>query len=213
MQTKTFAAVAAFAACVALAGASMAAPAAAPAAAAADQTPLPLNGPAVPGVCFLSEQEVFIGSTVGKNMFNRLQQLDQAWRADAQAQQTQIQTDAKALEAAHATLPADQYDQRAASLNLRARELERLADQRQREMQATKQLGLQTVGRYVQPILRQVVAERNCSMLLSDGGVEAIAPSMDISPAVIQRLDAAIQQFPLDRVHLDESPAAAGPQQ
>lgn len=215
MQIKTFAAAAAFAASAALASVTVAAPASAQTAgqpAAAQPAPLPLTGPAVPGLCFLSDREVYAGSTVGKYVLNRLQQLAQQAQAEIDTQRTALQTDAKAFDAARSTLPPDQADQRAAQLNLRQRELERLADQRQHELQATQQQGVQTIGRYVAPILHQVVAEHNCSVVLSDSAVDDIAPSMDLSPAVIEHLNTTIQQFPLDRVHLDAA-AGAGPQE
>lgn len=216
MQTKTLAAAVAFAACAALAGASLAAPASAQTSgqgAAAQPAPLTLNGPAIPGLCYMSDREVIGGSTVGRYYFSRLQQLGQQAQAEYDSQQTQLTTDAKAFEAARATLPADQADQRIAALNVRQRELDRLGALRQKELQATQAQGLQTIGHYIDPIVRQVVVERNCSVLLGDGGVDAVSASMDISPTVVQRLNATVQQFPLDRVHLDESAAAAGPQQ
>jgi outer membrane protein len=212
MQIKTIAVAAAFAASAALASAAAAAPTSSGQPAQAAPPPPPaMNGPAIPGLCMLSDQEVYGGSVVGKYVIGRLQQLGQQAEAELGAETTQLQNDAKALDAQRSTMTADQYDQRAAALQLRDRERQRKIQLRQREMQATQEQAFATVNQQADPIIRQVVSERNCSVLLNGAAVVAVGPSMDISPAVIQRLDAKIQQFPLDRVHLDT--AAAGPQE
>lgn len=207
MQIKSIAAAAALSASVALAAsAAFAAPAAAPAPAA----PV-MNGPAIPGLCILSDQEVIGASAVGKYVVNRLQQLGSQADAEINADTTSLQNDAKALEAQRSSLSADQYDQRAAQLQLRDRERQRKIQLRQRELQATQEKAFATINQSAEPIIRQVVAEKNCTVLLNGAAVVAAAPSLDISPIVVQRLDAKIQQFPFDREHLDTTGAGPNP--
>jgi outer membrane protein len=182
--------------------AASAAPAAAPA------TPAAPTGPAIPGLCVFSQEYLIGGSVVGKFALNRLQQLGAQADAEISSEAQTLQADGKALDAQHATLTADQYDQRMAALQVRDREIQRKYQLRQKEMQATKEKAFNTIGQQAEPILRQVVAERNCSIVLSSAAVLVGSPSMDISTAVVQRLDAKIQQFAFDREHLDTQ---AGP--
>src|SRR5579859_7158241 len=125
---------------------------AAPAAAA---QPAPPQGPPVPGVCVLSKEGAVYASAAGKAMLARLDQLNGQAEAELKGQQTGIQTDAKALEAQKASLPADQFQQRGQALQQRENDLQRTAQLRKAEMQLTQQKALQTFGGYMDPVVRQ----------------------------------------------------------
>jgi Skp family chaperone for outer membrane proteins len=179
--------------------------------AAAAQTPAAapaVTGPAIPGLCVLSNDYVLGASAVGKFVINRLQQLKAQVDAELNSEGTALQTDAKALDAQRSSLSADQYDQRGAQLQIRERELQRKAQLRQRELQATQDKAFNNVAQQAEPIVRQVIVERNCSVLLNGAAVVVAAQSMDVSPTVVQRLDGKIQQFAFDREHLDATTGA-----
>lgn len=150
------------------------------------------TGPAIPGVCVLSNDAVLGGSAVGKFVITRLGQLKAQVDAELNSEGGALQTDAKALDAQRSSISADQYDQKMAALQLRGRELQRKAQQRQRELQATQEKAFGVIGQQAEPIVRQVVGERACSLLLNGAAVVVAAPAMDISPLVVQRLDAKI---------------------
>ena len=78
-------------------------------------------------------------------------------------------------------------------------------------MQATQEKALQTFGSNMDPIVRQVFVQRSCSVLLNENSLLYPAPNMDITPQVVQGLNAKIQSFPFDREHLDQAapPAVA----
>jgi outer membrane protein len=54
-------------------------------------------------------------------------------------------------------------------------------------------------------VVRQVFAQRSCSVLLNENSLVYPAPAMDITPQVVQGLNAKIQSFPFDREHIDPS--------
>jgi Skp family chaperone for outer membrane proteins len=166
------------------------------------------TGPAIPGMCVLSNDYVIGMSAVGKFVINRFGQLRAQVDAELNSEGGSLQNDAKALEAQRTSLSADQYDQKMGALQVRGRDLQRKADLRQRELQATQEKALGTISQQAEPIIRQLVTERNCSILLNGSAVVVASPAMDISPMVVQRLDAKIQQFAFDREHLDTQ---AGP--
>jgi Skp family chaperone for outer membrane proteins len=200
---KRYTIAAAAGALLALSATSLAqAQAARPAAPAASQTPPP-QGPALPGVCVLSKEGAVYASTVGKAMLARLDQLNSQADAEIKGQQTSLQTDAKTLESQKATLPADQYQQRGQALQVRLNELQKTAQLRNAEMQLTQKKALQTFGTYMDPVVRQVFAQRNCSLLFDGNALIYPAPAMDITPAVIQDLNGKVQSFPFDREHID----------
>jgi outer membrane protein len=175
---------------------------------AASAPPPIATGPALPGICVLNNDYILGGSAVGKFVISRLGQLKAQVDAELNSEGTTLQADAKALDAQRSSISADQYDQKLAALQVRDRELQRQAQLRQRELQATQEKAFSTIGQQADPIIRQVVGERNCSVLLNGAAVVVANPAMDLSPLVVQRLDAKIQQFAFDREHLDTQ---AGP--
>ncbi len=176
---------------------------AAPAAA----TPLP-TGPAIPGVCVLDKNGLVLGSAAGKFVVQRLNQLKAQSDSELSAEEQALRTDASALEGQKATLPPDQFEARGSAINLRANALQRKAQQRERELQATEQKALGRVFQEADPVIRQAFTQHGCSLFLNAEAVLVVAPSMDLTPAVIQGLDAKITQFQFDREHIDQ-PAAA----
>ena len=175
---------------------------------AASQVPPP-QGPALAGVCVLSNEYAVYNSAVGKATVARLATLNSQAEAEIKGQQSTIQSDARALEAKKATLAPDSYQQQGQALQARVGDLQRTAQIRQREMQVTQEKALQTFGTYMDPIVRQVFSQRSCSVLLNENSLIYPAPAMDITPQVVQGLNAKIQSFPFDREHLDQNAAAA----
>jgi Skp family chaperone for outer membrane proteins len=195
----------------AVAFAQAAAAPAAPAAAAV------AHGPALPGHCVISLEGAIATSTVGKYVQTRLQQIAQQVQAELRAEETAIQNDAKTLEGQRATLDANSFETRGSAIQVRANALNRKAQLRDRELQATQQKALGRVGQELDPIIRQVYQQRQCSLLLNRDAVVIANPTMDISAPVVTALNAKITQFNFDRERLDQAaapaqtPAAAAP--
>lgn len=166
------------------------------------------HGPAIPGVCVMSIEGVIGSSTVGKYVQTRLQQIATQVGAELKAEETSIQNDAKALEGRKATMDQGAFEKAAADLQVRANAYQRKAQLREREMQATQQKALGRVGQELDPIIRQVYQQRQCSVLLQRDALVIANPAMDISPMMTTALNAKITQFAFDRERLDQ-PAAA----
>ena len=181
--------------------AAPAAPAAAPIA----------TGPAIPGICIVNNDYILGGSAVGKFVITRLQQLKSQVDAEINSEGTALQTDAKALQAQRASLSNDQYEQKIGALQVRDQALQRKIQLREREMQATQEKAFGTIGQQADPIVRQVIGEKTCSLVLNGAAVVVSNSGMDLSPTIVQRLDGKIQQFALDRELLDTG-AAGGAQ-
>jgi len=215
MMMKTSLTVAGLAAITALGGASLAfaqakpapkaaTPAAAPAApATGNATPLTAN---IPGFCILSREALVDGSTVGKAVETRLQQLAAQVNAELTADQTSLQTDDKNLEAKKATLAPAAYQQQFAALQQRDQALQQKAQIRDREMQATQQKAVARVLTEATPLVNDVVHAKNCAVVLDATSVMAANNAMNLTPEVIAALNAKIQTITFDREHLDAQP-------
>lgn len=176
--------------------------------------PPPVNhGPALPGVCILSLDGAIGSSTVGKYVQTRLQQISQQVQTELTAEQNALQNEAKALDAQKATLDQGAFDQKNASLQVRAAALQRKAQLRERELQATQQKALARVGQELEPVIRSAYQQSKCSLLLQRNSVILANPAMDITPSVITGLNAKITQFAFDRERLDQAAAPAAPAQ
>lgn len=196
-------AIAALTASLAVAASASAAPAAAPASGG-----VTLNGPAIPGMCVLSQGQLVHDSALGKAIATRLGQLKNQVAAEINAEATTLQTDERTFETGRASMTPDQQQKQGGALAAREQALQQKYQLRTQEMEATEQKALGYLGQQANPIVGSVAVQHNCSVLLS-GGVVATTPSMDITTAVIQQLDARVQTYAFDREHLDTQGAAA----
>lgn len=172
------------------------------------------HGPAVNGVCVLSVEGVVGGSTVGKYVDTRMQQIVGQVNAELNGERTAIENEGKSLDSQKATLDRTTLEQRASALQVRANALQRKAQQREREIQATEQKAVGRIGQEMEPIIRQVYQQRACSLLVNRQAVVIANPAMDITPGVVAGLNAKFTQFTFDRERLDQAapaPAAARP--
>ena len=166
-------------------------------------------GPSIPGFCVLGREAIIGASVSGKFAISRLGQLKQQAEAELASQRTSLEADVKAFQDQRATLPADQVQSREAALNTRAQAFQRLAQQRSAELQQTQQKAFGTIYQAADPIVRQAFVQHNCSVLLDSTNVISASQTMDITPSVIQGLDAKLQSFNFEREHIDPSQAVA----
>jgi outer membrane protein len=203
MTSKTFVA----AACAAVA---LTAGSAASAQQAAGAAPAINHGAPINGVCIISIEGAVGGSTVGKYVNTRVQQIAGQVNAELTGEKNAIDNDAKALDGQRATLDQNTFEQRGAALQVRANAWQRKYQLREREMQATQQKAFDRVGTEMEPLIRQAYQQKGCSLLLNRNALVLANPSMDITPAVVTALNAKITQFAFDRERLDQPQAATG---
>jgi outer membrane protein len=169
------------------------------------------TGPVIPGVCVINIDAAIGGSTVGKYVGGRMQQLVGQVKAELSGEQTAIETEGKTLESQRTSLDQNTLDQRVAALQVKANAFQRKAQLRDREISATEQKALTRIAQEMNPLVQQAYTQKNCGLLLQSNAVIAANPSMDITPQVVTALNAKITQFAFDREHLDQTASAAPP--
>jgi outer membrane protein len=179
----------------------------------AQAAPPVTHGAPINGLCIVSVENAVGGSTVGKYVQTRLQQIVAQVNAELNAEKTAIDNEARTLDGQRATLDANTFEQRGAALQVRANALQRKAQQRDREVSATEQKALARVGQEMNPLIQQAYQQKGCSVLLTRNAVVLASPSMDITPAVVTALNAKITQFAFDRERLDQAASAPPPTQ
>lgn len=179
-------------------------------AAAAPAAPTVTHGPPLTGMCIISVENAIGGSTVGRYVGTRMQQIVAQTNAELTGEKNAIDADAKALDARRATLDQSALEQQASALQVRANALQRKAQLRDREVSATEQKAVGRIGQEMEPLIQQVYQQKACSVLFQRTAIVIANPAMDITPQVITALNAKITQFAFDRERLDQPQAATG---
>jgi outer membrane protein len=183
-----------------------------PAASAAAPSATAINyGPPIQGMCVMSVDGAIATSTVGKYVDSRLGQIGAQVNAELTGEKGGIDTEARTLDSQRSTLDQNTFEQRATALQARATALERKAQLREREMQATQQQAVGRVLNEMRPLIATAAQQKNCAMLVERNSVVMVNPAMDITPAVINALNARMTQFAFDRTHLDEAQGGEAP--
>lgn len=177
--------------------------------------PPPLTqGPPITGYCVFSPRAIIGASKVGQAVDARMKVLGQQVQAELQPEADGIRSDERTLESQASTMDAATAQARRANLELRVSNFEKRQQQRQQEMQATYQKQIGVVLKELDPVMRALYQQRQCSVLVDgdNGGVTFMNPAMDLSPGAVTGLDARIQTLTFDREHIeDTSGAAAAP--
>lgn len=184
---------------LALAGQSV--PAVAPAAEA-------LGGPVVPGVCLLSRQAVFANAKVATAATARLQQLATEAQTEVNAERAPLDKDQAALEAEFAKLTPEQRTQRQQALMKRMQPIQAKAEQRSREIEATRARVLAQISDRAQPVIAEVYRARKCGLLFDRNGVMGGNLANDLTAEVVIALDAKVAPLSFNREPLPAAPAA-----
>jgi Skp family chaperone for outer membrane proteins len=169
------------------------------------------QGPPITGYCVFSINEVLGASKVGQAVVGRLKVLTSQVQAELQPEADSIRADERTMESTQATTDAATLQAKRANLDLRVANYEKRAQLRQQEMQATQQKQFGVILKELDPIMRDLYQQHNCSLLVDgdQGGVRLVSPAMDLSPQAVAGLDARIQTLTFDREHLDAQPGAA----
>lgn len=177
------------------------------ASAALAQTQGPANpGPAIPGVCVYFNQQALAQSTVGQAVQTRMEQLAQEVQGEIAPYAQQLQTEYQALQAGASTIPADQLNQRRQALQQRAQEAQQLEQTRDNELRYTLAEQRKKISEAIEPILVAVYQEKGCGIMIDRESVFVMNPAMDVTPLVIQRLNAALPTLSFNRMPVPAQP-------
>jgi Skp family chaperone for outer membrane proteins len=171
----------------------------------AANTNIQLNGPALPGVCYLSREAIFANAKVGQAATARIKQLAQQAQSQLVAEQQPIDTDVQAYRAKSSSLSAEQRQSQEAALGQRMQQLQADKQTKGQQLEATRAKALEQIASYAQPVIVSVYGERKCGVLLDRNAVLGGNMTNDLTPAVVQGLDAKITTISFN---LEPVPAA-----
>lgn len=158
-----------------------------------------LGGPVIPGVCLMSREAVLVNSTVGKAATTRLQELAVAAEAEVETQRKPLEIEATALQKDQAKLTAEQRTQRQQALAQKLQTVQALADQRNREIEVTRQKVLDRISGEVQTVIASVYKARNCGLLVDRNSVLGGNLANDLTAPVVEGLNAKMSTISFER--------------
>jgi outer membrane protein len=159
-------------------------------------------GPAIPGVCVYHHDRLLAQSTAGQSVQAGMQRLQQEVQTELAPYEQFAQTEIQALQQGRGTIPQDQFAQREQALNTRVQEARSLAQTRDNELRYTQAMQLQAIAQAVDPIILALYTERGCGILISRDSVLRVNPSMDLTEAVIQRVNTALPSLSFTRMQV-----------
>lgn len=161
------------------------------------QQPVNFGGPVIPGVCVLNQQDIFNTAKVGVAANAQFRKMRDVTQNDVNAQEAGIKADQAAL--GKTKLAPAQMEVRRQALARRQDALQLKAAKESQELEAVRRDAVVRIAAAAQPLIKQVYGQKKCGMLLSSSGVLAANTAMDITPAVIQALDARVPSMSLTR--------------
>jgi Skp family chaperone for outer membrane proteins len=170
------------------------------------------TGPVIAGVCLFSQDSLIADSQVGQYIVQRVQTIAQQVNAELNQQGQQIEAERANLEAQIGPNGenAASYTPQLQAFQQRTQQFVALRDLRAEEVQRTSDQALSTVFQAAGPLVEQIYASRNCSILLDSDLIIRGNPAMDITPSVVQQLNATLTQFDVQKVNLQAVPAGGG---
>lgn len=164
-----------------------------------------------PGVCVLDRDAMLATSAVGKSVGEQLRKMAADSDAALKAERATLEKDVAGYRSLQATLPAEQRTARAGDLQKRADALDTKAATAQREIQGGEYNALQRILTEATPLVDAESKAQKCGVVFD---VKAILgfdnpPSMNLTKAVIDKLDAKIKTIPVTRAA--PAPVATAP--
>ena len=165
--------------------------------AATAQTAGPVNqGPAIPGICVYFNQRLLAQSTVGASVQARMEQLATEVQGELAPYGSSISSEYQRIQAGGATVTdADRQ-----ALQTRVQEAQLLEQTRENELRYTLSEQRRLISAAVEPLLVTVYQERGCGILIDRESVFILNPAMDVTDAVIERLNATLPSLSFNRL-------------
>ncbi|OYW44778.1 MAG: hypothetical protein B7Z33_10225 [Sphingomonadales bacterium 12-68-11] len=182
---------------------------AAPAAAQTAPPQTGMGGPVVPGVCLLSREAIFANAKVGLAANARLKVLSDAAQAEVDALRAPLESEIRQFQAEAGALAPEERSRREQALAVRLQPVQALAQQRSREIDATRQKALQTIADQAQPVIQQVYAGHGCGLLADRNTMLGGNFTNDLTADVVAALDQRISTITFEREQLVAAPDEA----
>jgi Skp family chaperone for outer membrane proteins len=179
---------------------------AAPAPAATTAAPaLPL---APARIALVGRDALITNSTAGKAAFADMDARINALQTDAQSQGKALKAEEDALIKQRDVIDAAAFDQRVKAFQDKGQRLQTDFGKRENDLRTLRQYVIQQIDAAAFPIIKEEMEARSANIAMDLASTMLAAPSIDITSAVMAKLNA---RFPRANMTLPPRPAAAAP--
>ena len=161
----------------------------------------------------INQQRVLAQSVVGQHIATRLGAIQQEMAAELSAMNLLIQQETERLSAETAIMTPEQVQSRPdlvsriQTLNRSIQEYEAARRVREQEFTYTERQAMRPVEA-LQPILEEIFQENQLDILVDRANIVFASPDVDVSAAVIERLNAQLPSVSVNRVRLPQNAEA-----
>ncbi|MBD3769324.1 MAG: OmpH family outer membrane protein [Rhodobacterales bacterium] len=164
-------------------------------------------------VVAIDEVKILRDSKAGKDMAAKLDTIEKQMNTELTPERTTLQTQGKALDAKLAGKTRDQVNADTAlvtelnNYQAKANAFGAKAQKYSQEFALTERVALATFNKALEPVLLQVIQEKNAQLVVSKSSVIYSADSIDATALVIQKLDVATPTLAVTRQKIPDQPA------
>ena len=149
-------------------------------------------GPPVPGVCLFAREVALGTSKAGLAANARMRQLSQQVQAELAPEQLVIANESAVLATNGARMAPADFQQRTVTLQKRAAAFAELQRARSEQIQRTRSLAIAEIVKPIDAVLAPIAVSHHCSVLFERGTTYGFNAAMDLTPVVIQQVDARL---------------------
>ncbi len=163
------------------------------------QTTAPTTmGLPIPGLCLFA-RDVALGTTKAGVAANaRMRQLSQQIQAEFAPEQQAIATEESVLRTSAAQMTSADRQRRTDALQKRATSFAGLQRVRSAQLQQTRGLAIAAILKPMDAALTPIATSRHCSVVVERSATYGFNAAMDLTPAVIQQVDARLPTLTFD---------------
>ncbi|MAB09764.1 MAG: outer membrane chaperone Skp [Hyphomonas sp.] len=164
-------------------------------------------------VIAIDEVKILRESKAGKDMATKLNNIETQMNNELTPERTTLQNEGKTLDGKLQGKSREQVNADAALVSelnayqAKANAFAAKAQKASQEFSLTERVALATFNKALEPVLLQVIQEKNAQLVVSKSSVIYSADSIDATALVIQKLDAATPTLAVTRQKIPDQPA------
>ena len=162
---------------------------------------LPTAGP-LRGICVFSRDSLYTGTKIGTGANQRLTELRNEAQAETDTERAALQNDQAVFTMQQSTLSPELRMQLQDALAARHAALLAKIAQRTRELEQTRQIVTAQIDAASLTIIKEMERSNQCTLLLARESVLDGEGTVDITPVVIEAMNAKLRTTPFPRVTL-----------
>ncbi|MCA8890385.1 MAG: OmpH family outer membrane protein [Hyphomonas sp.] len=164
-------------------------------------------------VIAIDEVKILRESKAGQDMATKLNNIETQMNNELTPERTSLQTQGKTLDGKLQGKSREQVNADAALVSelnayqAKANAFAAKAQKASQEFSLTERVALASFNKALEPVLLQVIQEKNAQLVVSKSSVVYSADSIDATALVIQKLDAASPTLTVTRQKIPDQPA------